>query len=229
MTVERVLWAVLATLASGCADAQTDSRAFIDWAAEHSVKAESIDSRLATKSRESLAKSIGSARVVGLGESRHDTREQLLLKALLVRHLIEDLGFRAFILEESFSHVEPLDRFLGSGEGEPRALLNGIVGWYLWDTEEMLDLIVWIRQFNETQQPSQRVRFFGMDITAPAQGVQRVLTALETAGWIPSWMLELWGSSCNRATSGRVPGSGMWRCQSHDAANSGRTTKSWSR
>jgi erythromycin esterase len=45
----------------------------------------------------------------------------------------------------------------------------------------MLDLVQWIRQINQGRQPDQKVRLLGMDITAPALGVQEVLDKLETA------------------------------------------------
>jgi len=125
---------------------------------------------------------IGSARLVGVGESRHDTHEQLLLKALLVRHLIEDLDFRALILEESFAHVEPVDRYITTGEGDLREIMAGLAGWYVWDTEEMIEFVQWVRQVNEGRPTGRHVRIFGMDITAPATAVQDVLESLDVAG-----------------------------------------------
>ncbi|MFQ6078779.1 MAG: erythromycin esterase family protein, partial [Thermodesulfobacteriota bacterium] len=170
-------------LASGCAKTKpSDSQAFIEWVSEHLIAVESLDSSLLGADLESLREAIGSARVVGVGESRHDTREQLLLKGLLVRHLIQDLGVRALILEESFPHAVSLDRYVTSGEGDLRDLMNGLAGWYLWDTEEMLELVQWVRQFNKSRQPGQKVRIFGMDITAPALGVQGVIDFLEAVG-----------------------------------------------
>lgn len=116
-----------------------------------------------------------------MGESRHDTREQLLFKGLLLRTLIEEMGFRVLILEESYYHAESLDRFVTSGEGDPRELMNDLAAWYLWDTEEMLDLVLWVRRFNENREAKDQVRIFGADITAPIDGTREVLDALERA------------------------------------------------
>ena len=55
-------------------------------------------------------------------------------------------------------------------------------GWYLWDTEEMLELVFWVREFNKDREPRQKVRIFGADITAPAPGVLQVIDSLEVAG-----------------------------------------------
>lgn len=173
---------IVAVLACGCTEVPPPgSRAFVEWAAENAISIESLDSPLAEADVDFIRGAVGGARVVGIGESRHDTREQLLLKKLLVRHLVEDLGFRALILEESFSHAELLDRYVTSGDGDIRVLMNSLAGWYLWDTEEMLELVQWIWQINQGRQPDQKVRILGMDITAPAMGVREVLDKSETA------------------------------------------------
>ncbi len=178
----RIACGVLVILGYGCGNPQADPNAFTTWAIEHAVPVHKSGSALSSAMSATIEKAVGSARLVGLGESRHDTREQLKLKSWLVQHLIEDLGFRGFILEDSGSHVEALDQYLATGQGNPRVLMNSLAGWYLWDTEEMLELIEWLRAFNVTSKPSERVRIFGIDITAPAHGVERVITALKQAG-----------------------------------------------
>ncbi|RLE30894.1 MAG: hypothetical protein DRJ61_12090, partial [Acidobacteria bacterium] len=111
----------------GCAQQSTkaeertpETQAFIEWASEHAVALKSLGTSATAADLEPLRETLGSARLVGLGESRHDTREQLLLKGRLVRHLIQDLGFRALILEESVPHAQSLDRYVISGEGDLR-------------------------------------------------------------------------------------------------------------
>ena len=183
-TRQCVLWGVL-VLALACGGSQMEpshSDALIEWASIHAITVDRLDFSAPVAGLEGLRSSIGSARIVGLGESRHDSREQLVLKGMVVRYLVEDLGFRALILEESVPHAESLDRYVRSGEGDLRDLMNGLAGWYLWDTEEMLEVIRWIRGFNADREPDQHVRIFGVDITAPALGVESVLESLEIAG-----------------------------------------------
>ncbi len=184
-----IVLAACALCVYGCAQQSTkvgeippETQAFIEWASEHAVALESLDTTAPGTDLEPLRQTLGSARLVGLGESRHDTREQLLLKGRLVRYLIENMGFRALILEESLAHAESLDRYVTSGEGDPRELMNSLAGWYLWDTEEMLELIQWIAQFNQDLEFGQKVRIFGVDITAPSPGVREAINALESAG-----------------------------------------------
>ena len=175
----------------GCGG-NAENQAFITWASQNAVACEDFNTPPAAAVAAFIEDKLGPARLgpawlgpawlVGLGESRHDTREQLLFKSLLVRQLIEHSGFRALILEESYAHVLALDRYLTTGEGDARILLNNLAGWYLWDTEEMLALFQWIREFNQHRNPDRQVRLYGTDITAPAQGVQVVLETLAAAG-----------------------------------------------
>ncbi len=169
------------TLIIGCAGA-SDAGPFVDWLDDHRVVVGELDAPLPAATSRWLGDAVGSARLVGLGESRHDTREQTLLKTTLIRCLVEDHGFRAVILEESFPHAEALDHYVTTGEGDPRDIMNGLAGWYLWDTEEMLALVQWVRRFNDGRGPADQVRFLGMDVSAPAPGVREVVQRLREAG-----------------------------------------------
>ena len=176
-----ILLAVVALVACRATE-PSDTEAFIHWAAEQAVQVEDFGAPISAGEREALSDLVAGARLVGLGESRHDSREQLLFKARLARVLIEDHDFRGLLLEESFAHTDALDHYVTTGEGEPRRLLNDLAGWYLWDTEEMLAFVEWIRELNAGRPMDRRVRVFGVDITAPAPGVRRVLALLEAAG-----------------------------------------------
>jgi len=153
----------------GCTQTESSvSEEFVAWVREEAISIESFDAPLPTEILQSIHAAIGPATVVGIGESRHDAREQILLKSLLVRSMIEDLGFRALILEESCPHAESLDHYVTSGKGDLSVIMNNLAGWYLWDTEEMFELILWIHEFNKDLVEDMKVRIFGMDITTPA-------------------------------------------------------------
>jgi erythromycin esterase len=158
---------------------------FSAWASDHLIRVEAPEGPLPPGALASWRQLAGTRRLVGLGDSRHDTREQHLMKALLARHLIEDLGFRVLILEESFPHAEALDRYVSEGLGDPEAILSELAGWYLWGTEEMLEFVRWIRRFNAGRDPAERVWIFGTDVTAPRPGVLEVLRWLQREGAAP--------------------------------------------
>ncbi len=181
----RRLVVLLIVVLSAC-DTQTaaEQHPLADVPAITSISESGLPSAEATND---LAALIGHARIVGLGESRHDTREQFEYRADVTRTLVRDLDFRVLILEESFSHAMALDAYVTTGQGDLRAILNDLAGWYLWDTEEMLAFIEWARRFNTTVAPADRLRIQGMDITAPALGLRRAVATAErldeNAGW----------------------------------------------
>jgi erythromycin esterase len=76
-----------------------------------------------------VSDALANARVVGLGEATHGTREFFQLKHRLVRYLVMEHGYRLFGLEANFSETLALDRYVVHGEGSPRDALRGIYFW----------------------------------------------------------------------------------------------------
>ena len=120
------------------------------------------------------------ASIVCLGESRHDLREQFKLKNRLVKHLIEELGFRTFALEASFPYAYRLNDYLNAGAGDLNQIMSEMPGWFLWDTQEMLELFIWLKEFNS--QTDDKVKFYGFDIVAPNDALDQIFNYLERVG-----------------------------------------------
>jgi erythromycin esterase len=109
-----------------------------------------------------LADRLRDVRVVGLGEATHGTREFFRLKHRILRLLVEQLDYRLFALEANFSETLAIDEYVVHGRGDPRDALEGIYFW-TWDTEEVLALIEWLREFNDGRSVEDCVRFYGID------------------------------------------------------------------
>lgn len=91
---------------------------------------------------------IGDARMVALGEAAHGTREFYRLKHRLFEYLVYEKGFTVFALEANWPESLAVDRYVKTGQGNARAALAGMYYW-TWNTEELLDLIEWMRTFNQ--------------------------------------------------------------------------------
>lgn len=102
------------------------------------------------------------ATILGLGESTHGTAEFFQLKARLIRLLVERAGVRTIAFEASWERAAAVDRFLTNGEGDPRAVVQGL-GFWTWSTEEVAALVEWMRQFNLGRPGTDQVRFAGFD------------------------------------------------------------------
>lgn len=87
---------------------------------------------------------IGDARIVGLGEQTHGTRELRRLHHRLLRFLVEEMGFTVLALESDLINGWDLDAWIHGGEGDPGLLLRGLL-----KTEEVVDMLRWMRRHIE--------------------------------------------------------------------------------
>lgn len=101
-------------------------------------------------------------RVVALGEATHGTREFFRLKHRLIRFLVEQLDYRLVALEANFAETLAIDDYVVHGRGDAKGALEGTRFW-TWNTEEVLALIEWLREFNADRPLDDRVRFYGID------------------------------------------------------------------
>ena len=124
---------------------------------------------------------IGEARIVSLGEATHGSREHFQLKGRLVEHLVETHGFTAFGIEASYADTLAVNRFVLTGEGDLNTVVAGM-GFWTWATEEVAELVQWIRDYNVRAPEGRQVRFYGFDAQALASPLREVATYLSQAG-----------------------------------------------
>jgi erythromycin esterase len=60
-----------------------------------------------------------------------------------------------------------------TGEGDPTRLLSTLRFW-IWNTQEMLDMVRWMRDWNSTAPTERRVQFHGFDIQQPGGAMDTV-------------------------------------------------------
>lgn len=111
---------------------------------------------------EAFSRMVGDARIVSLGEATHGTREHFQLKGRLVEHLVESEGFSAFAIEASYADTLAVNRYVLTGEGDLNAVVAGM-GFWTWSTEEVAELVLWIRDYNRRAPEGRKVRFYGFD------------------------------------------------------------------
>jgi erythromycin esterase len=101
-----------------------------------------------------------SSEIVGLGESTHGTKEFTLIRAEVVKELIQHHGFRVFVLEAEYIICSRINDYVLTGKGDPESSLKKLT--WPWIHKDFLELIHWIRNYN-IENPSSQVRFLGMD------------------------------------------------------------------
>ncbi|MGD8414321.1 MAG: erythromycin esterase family protein, partial [Candidatus Latescibacterota bacterium] len=113
---------------------------------------------------EPLEAIVGDARIVGLGEVTHGTREHFQMKHRLVQFLASEMGFTIFSIEASTPEAYRLNDYVLRGEGDPESLIAGMYFW-TWNTEEVLAMVEWMRRFNASGRGT--IQFTGFDMQTP--------------------------------------------------------------
>jgi len=157
----------------------SNKAAFIEWAEDNASELKTLEPGSGFDDLRSLQKSIGDARMVFIGESRHDAHEHFKFKHRLVEFLVEEMNFTLFAMEESLPYGDRINKYVLGGEGDPEALLNNMGNWYVWDTKEVLELIKWMRKYNSDPKHDKKVEFYGVDVTDPIPAIENMLVYLE--------------------------------------------------
>jgi erythromycin esterase len=125
-----------------------------------------------------LKEIIGDSRVVALGEATHGTHEFFQMKHRLLRFLVEEMGFNTFAIEANWPEANLVNDYVHTGEGDPAKLLKGLHFW-TWDTQEVLDMIRWMRVHNENPGDAPKVSFFGFDMQYSGMAMDNVVEYIQ--------------------------------------------------
>jgi erythromycin esterase-like protein len=151
---------------AGAASSDDELPPSVAWVKAHAHPLSTVEAGHGFEDLAFLEKAIGDARVVGLGEATHGTREHFQMKHRLLEFLATKMGFTVFAIEANMPESYRVDRYVSGGEGDPAALIGGMYFW-TWNTEEVLDMVKWMRAFNEREaaaKSGRHVRFTGFDM-----------------------------------------------------------------
>ena len=101
--------------------------------------------------------------VVGLGEASHGVAQYHQMKADVFKSLVNNNGCRTFIIEGDFGGALKVDKYINGGVGSAEEAASEI-GFAIYRTQEMADLIEWMRSYNEAVSPEEALHFYGMDV-----------------------------------------------------------------
>lgn len=113
--------------------------------------------------------------IVSLGEASHGNKEFHEMKLDVFKQLVENEGFRAFALEADFGASQVVNDYILNDIGSAREGLEAI-GFYIYMTEEMIELIEWMHDYNENT--SDKLYFYGFDMQLFNHSKQRLLDYL---------------------------------------------------
>ena len=212
---------LLAGLAiASLAGQQSESPA--DWVRGHAIRLTTAEAGHGFADLEPLERVIGDARIVSLGEATHGSREFFQLKHRMLEYLASRMGFSIFSIEANMPEAYRLNDYVLNGTGDPAALIRGMYFW-TWDTEEVLDMVRWMRAFNESGKG--RVQFTGFDMQTPdvAAANVRTFVAKHEPAYAP--VVADAANAATRATAGNGAGFGVATASFPIAAAAGRKVR----
>jgi len=176
-------WLAALTLLAGPASAQQGAHArpveVDDWIAKHAAPLRTTEAGHGFDDLAPIGAMIGDAHVVALGEATHGTREFFQLKHRLLEYLVAEKGFTVFGIEASMPEAFDVNEYVLHGRGDPERALAALY-FRIWNTEEVLDMIRWMRAWNADPTHRRKVKFYGFDLQYPVRAVKRALDYLRS-------------------------------------------------
>ena len=128
-----------------------------------------------------------------LGEATHGNREFQQLRLDVFRVLVEKYGVRAFALEGDFGGCEAINRYIHGGDGTAMEALSA-TGFAIYCTEEMENLVEWMRNYNASAAEGDDLRFYGFDMEQRTYSYRYLLEAMQKNGIDTTEMEIIWDS-----------------------------------
>jgi len=128
------------------------------------------------------------ARIAALGEATHGTREFFQMKHRIFKYLVEHHQHRAFGFEADFAESIYINNYITRGEGNLDDIVENIMHFWVWKTQEVKELLEWMKNYNEGKSEEEKIHYYGFDcqFTDLHPGlIQEYLTRT---------MPELWGN-----------------------------------
>ena len=148
------------------------------WVKDHAIPLTTSDPNAPLDDLRPLGNIIGDARIAELGEGTHGTSEFFQMKHRLTEYLAQEKGFTVFAIEANMPEARRVNEYVLTGRGDPRAALAGMYFW-TWNTQEVLDLIEWMRQYNVSGKG--RMEFWGFDLQTPEVAMDSVRAFVRAA------------------------------------------------
>ena len=131
-----------------------------EWLQKNTINLKTIEAGSGFEDMMLLKAMIGDARIVSLGESSHLNGSFYKVKHRMVEFLVTEMDFTVFAIEGSFGCATKINEYLLGGDISPQEALEELV-YKVWRTEEILDMLIWMREYNATH--DKKVKFYGFD------------------------------------------------------------------
>ncbi len=160
-----------AILISQVSMAQPENEAATAWLNKNVIPLKYVKAENGYDDLKPLSNLIGDARIVSLGECTHGSSEIFSMKHRMLEYLVKEKGFTLFSIEANMPEAYALNEYIIEGKGDAKKLLAGMYFW-TWYTQEVLDMIEWMKEYNETA--VSKISFTGFDMQIPDVAIKIV-------------------------------------------------------
>jgi erythromycin esterase len=147
--------------------------AVIKWTKDNSIQLKTVEAGNGFADLQPLKKILKDVHFVGLGEQTHGTSEFFKFKNRMLQFLVTEMGFRVFTIEASYSACKKVNDYVMGKTDDGAEALNS-VGYWMWNTEEVKEMIDWIRAYNKNLPAKSKVKFVGFDFQNNIAGQARL-------------------------------------------------------
>ncbi len=168
---------IVILLLNSCSQ-KTSEDQVIEWVSKNAIRFNSVSPGSSPEDLAPLKEMIAGVRIVSLGEPTHGNKEIFQLKHRMIKYLVTEMGYNIFALECPLGEAFDVNRYVVDGIGDPEKALAGIYYWN-WDTQEILELLKWMRTYNSNPLHLKKIKFYGFDPQDPERAARVLLEYLE--------------------------------------------------
>jgi len=145
----------------------------VSWFNEKAVPLKTSEPESGFEDLQFLKPILKDVKVVGVGEATHGTQDFFKMKHRFLEFLVTEMDFRVFAIEASYAACLDINNYVLNGVGTKEEVLAG-QGFWTWDTQEVLDMIEWIKDYNTTVNNEGKVSFWGVDMQSLKHPFERM-------------------------------------------------------
>ncbi len=97
-------------------------------------------------------------KIVAMGEATHGTSEFFKMKHRFFEFLVEEMGYRVFVMECNGGAGQVINDYILKGDSNMEDSLPA-----LYRTEEVKNMIKWMKEYNDDPSHKEKIKFYGMD------------------------------------------------------------------
>ncbi len=132
-----------------------------------------------------LIDATGNRQFVLLGEASHGTSEYYTWRAEISKRLIQEKDFRFIAVEGDWTSAYEVTKYikdLPGASGNVDEVLANFDRWppWMWNNQEVKELVKWLRAYNMNLPEDERVGFYGIDVYGMWDSMHSVVEYFDT-------------------------------------------------